>query len=139
LTLLLDLSWLVQNVPIPFLTTPTIAVTSPPPTQLPAILPPDTSACVPWNEITGDLEGEVRCVYGEVTFSRDFSNNGEFYTLVRFGNDPRSLYLLSQDRTLVLANVGDCVSAEAVIYIDGKGVPFMEPSEISRNKHSCME
>ena len=134
------IAWL-QPVPI-VRTTPThrpTATATRKPTQSVPIVPVTKKAsCVSWTEINENLQGNVQCVYGIVASRKNFRNDeGEFsYTLIRFSGDPDTFYLTSHSEPLS-AFAGDCVSAEAAISYDANGIPFMEVSEIARNKYSC--
>jgi serine/threonine protein kinase len=109
------------------------------PTQnVPNVLTPKESSCIPWTEINKGFEGDIKCIYGNVNSKRNFMNeDGVFsYTLIRFSTDPNSFYLTSHNKPLSVL-IGDCVSAESIISYDANGVPFMETSMITRNKDSC--
>jgi hypothetical protein len=139
LPLLLNLPQRIENIQATPTKKPVVTTTSTKSAQVPAAVPTKASECLPWDKITTAAKGEIRCIYGEVSSSRDFLEPGNSYSLVRFRNNQLSFYLIAYDGTLVDVDIGDCLRTEAMVQIDPNGVPFMEPSEISRNKFSCSE
>jgi hypothetical protein len=89
-----------------------------------------TPSCLPWSEVTPQMEGSKVCVYGTVSYLREYSGASQ----IRFGTDSDFFF---SSGTIYYPGVkkGACVTATGEVLLSSENVPYIKVDE---NKiHLC--